>query len=266
VVNVASSKPAAHPDIPEIMTAPHSPAPPDDTSRKSAFNLIQVAAAALAAVTTAILSSSLGATGTLVGAAGASVITTVATSLYQKSLERSRERVRSLARRPHGSPVAQDGSEPGIRQGPAASTPPGVQRSWRSRTPHWGSVALGALGAFLLAMLAVTGVEWASGETVGGNGKGTTIGEVLNDQPAPRHSPTTPGPASPVPETPTSTPTETPTDTPTESPTETPTDTPDTSTEFGPNNEPGSTTTNGTPSRTTAPPRPLIPGLPGVGG
>ena len=266
VVNVASSEPADHPDIPEIMTAPHPPAHREGTTRKSTFNLIQVAAAALAAITTAVLSSSLGATGTLVGAAGASVITTVATSLYQLSLERSRDRVRTLARRPGSSPVDQDGSEPGIPQASPAPTRPGVQRSWRSRTLHWGSVALGALGAFLLAMLAVTSIEWASGETVGGNGKGTTIGEVLNDQPAPRRSPTTPGPASPLPETPSSTPTETPTGTPTESPTGTPTDTPDPSNQLGPNNEPGSTTTTEVPPRTTAPPRPLIPGLPGVGG
>ncbi|MGH3671820.1 MAG: hypothetical protein ACRDSH_14490, partial [Pseudonocardiaceae bacterium] len=252
-------------DIPEIMTAPHPPAHPDGTTRKTTFNLIQVAAAALAAVTTAVLSSSLGAAGTLIGAAGASAITTIATSLYQQSLERSRERVRSLARRTRGSPTAQGEPDPDFPPAPA-STPPGVQRSWRARTPHWGSVALGALGAFLLAMLAVTSVEWASGETVGGNGKGTTIGEVLNDQPAPRRSPTTPGPALPLPATPTSTPTETPTGPPTESPTEAPTDTPDTSTDLGPYDEPGSTTTTEKPPRTTAPPRPLIPGLPGVGG
>lgn len=239
------------------MTAPHSPTHPDSTTRKSTFNLIQVAAAALAAVTTAVLSSSLGATGTLIGAAGASVITTVATNLYQQSLEHSRDRVRGLARRTRGSPTTQDGQESDLPHALPASTPPGTQWSWRSMRPHWSSVALGALGAFLLAMLAVTSFEWASGETVGGNGTGTTIGEVLNNRPAARHSPTTPGPSLPAPETPTST--------PTESPTETTTDTPDTSTTLSPNDESGSTTTTEEPSRTTAPTRPLIPGLPGVG-
>lgn len=174
---------------PEIMTAPHSPHSPDDATRKTDLNLTQVAAAALAAVTTAVLGSELGAAGTLIGAAGASVITTVGTAVYQASLERSRSSVRSLAKK---------------RARPLPTSP--VDR--RLATLRWGTVVVGALGAFLLAMTAITGFEWINGKTVGGNGTGTTIGQVVTDQPGPRRPatpPAPPSPSAPASETPTET-------------------------------------------------------------
>ena len=58
------------------MTAPHSPTSPADTTRKTNLNPTHVAAGALAAVTAAVLGSELGAAGTLIGAAGGSMITT----------------------------------------------------------------------------------------------------------------------------------------------------------------------------------------------
>lgn len=199
MITVVSVRPA---DVPEIMTAPHPPTSPPtssaETKRKTELNLAHVAAAALAAVTTAVLGSELGAAGTLIGAAGASVITTVGTAVYQTSLERSRTRVRTLAQRARPSAVAQHKAEP-------------AQRSRRSVALRWGMVIVGSLGAFLLAMTVITGFEWAKGQTVGGNGKGTTIGQVINDQPAPP-KPTTPlRPGAPATsETPTETPTQTP--------------------------------------------------------
>ncbi|MGH3784819.1 MAG: hypothetical protein ACRDRO_30455 [Pseudonocardiaceae bacterium] len=211
------------------MTAPDSPTSPAETKRKTDLNLAHVAAAALAAVTTAVLGSELGADGTLIGAAGASVITTVGTAVYQMSLERSRKRVRSLAQRARPSPTAQHQAEPS-------------HRSRRSVALRWGAVIVGSLGAFLVAMTVITGFEWANGQTVGGNGKGTTIGQVINDQPA-VPKPTTPlRPGAPAgSETPTETPTQTsqppggilpglinsPTSTTTPEPTPTPTSTSD---------------------------------------
>lgn len=183
------------------MTAPPSPTSPADTKRKADLNAAHVAAAALAAVTTAVVGSELGAAGTLIGAAGASVITTVGTAVYQTSLERSRKRVRLLAQRARPSPAA-----------PQGLTAEPSHRSRRSVTLRWGAVIVGALGAFLLAMTVITGFEWVNGQTVGGNGKGTTIGHVINDQPA--APATSPGPGAPAAtETPTTTPTETPTQT-----------------------------------------------------
>ncbi|MGH3708364.1 MAG: hypothetical protein ACRDRQ_09735 [Pseudonocardiaceae bacterium] len=89
------------------MTAPRPPINPEATPRKTELTLTHVAAAALAAVTTAVIGSTLGTAGTLIGAAGASVITTVGTAVYRSSLERSRDTVRSLARPPHPSAVAE---------------------------------------------------------------------------------------------------------------------------------------------------------------
>lgn len=213
-------------DIPEIMTAPHPPTSPADTKRKTDLNMPHVAAAALAAVTSALLGSKVGAAGTLIGAAGASVITTVGTAVYQSSLERSRKRVRTLAQRTRPSPTSPRGSrvEPSfhatvvdaaLRDPGLTDTDPGFQPRHRSRRGarwRWGAVVVGALGAFLIAMTVITGFEWVNGHTVGDNGKGTTIGQVINDPPtaptpaAPSGSPT---PATPESETPTESPTET---------------------------------------------------------
>lgn len=169
------------------MTAPHSPTNPDDTPRKIDLNLTHVAAAALAAVTTAVLGSGLGAAGTLIGAAGASVITTVGTAVCKASLERSRERVRSLAQRSRPLPTSREGSRTESSHPAAVNAPLGDEqltdsargpqpwdRSRRFTTLRWAAVIVGTLGAFVLAMMVITGFEWASGETVGGNGTGTT--------------------------------------------------------------------------------------------
>jgi hypothetical protein len=188
------------------MTAPPSPpTSPADTKRKTDLNGAHVAAAALAAVTAAVLGSKIGADGTLIGAAGASVITTVGTAVYQMSLERSRQRVRSLAQRTRPSMTAQPQTEP-------------AHRSRRVVALRWGAVIVGSLGAFLLAMTVITGFEWVNGQAVGGNGKGTTIGHVINDQPAAPKPATPAGPDAPTSASSTPTPTETPTETPTPTP------------------------------------------------
>ncbi|MDQ2791984.1 MAG: hypothetical protein DLM60_19960 [Pseudonocardiales bacterium] len=229
------------------MTAPHSPTSPAETKTspaetkpKADLNPARVVAAALAAVTTAVVGSKLGATGTLIGAAGASVITTVGTAVYQTSLERSRKRVRSLAQRARPSPEAQPKPAPS-------------QRSRRSATLRWGAVIVGSLGAFLLAMTVITGFEWANGGTVGGNGNGTTIGRVINDRPA-APKPTTPlRPADPA-------------------VSETPTETPPPPGGILPGNigDPTTTTPEPTPTRSsdavTPTPPPLIPPILGSGG
>lgn len=76
-------------------------------------------------MTTAVLGSVLGAAGTLIGAAGASVVTTVGTALYQASLERSRERVRSLAQRTRPWPTVPVGSRTERPHAAAANAPLG---------------------------------------------------------------------------------------------------------------------------------------------
>ncbi|MGH3527246.1 MAG: hypothetical protein ACRDQI_02720 [Pseudonocardiaceae bacterium] len=232
------------------MTAPPSPpTSPDDTKRKVDLNGFHVAAAALAAVTSAVLGSQLGAAGTVIGAAGASVVTTVGTAVYQTSLERSRQRVRTLAQRNRPSTTAQ---------------PEPAHRSRRFVALRWGAVIVGSLGAFLLAMTVITGFEWANGHAVGGNGKGTTIGQVINDQPGP------PTPATPPPSPSAPTPTPTPTETPTETPTQT--SQPPSGLLPGILGPPATTTSSGTPTGTSgrpapteAPPPLISPGLSGGG-
>jgi hypothetical protein len=255
------------------MTAPHSPTRPDDNARKIKFNLTQIAAAALAAVTTAVLGSVLGAAGTLFGAAWASVITTVGTALYQASLERSREGVRSLVQRTRPSPTSREKFRAERPHSAAVNAPLGDEqltestrgpqpehRFERLMTLRWGAVIVGALGAFVLAMMIITGFEWASGGTVGGNGEGTTIGRVVTDQPV-RRNPTAPhvtyGPAGSVSETPTATPTETPTAPNTHTPT------PDGG--FGVEQSPTETSDRPAPSEVTPTPPLIPPGLPGIG-
>ncbi|HEV7453410.1 MAG TPA: hypothetical protein VGO16_18940 [Pseudonocardiaceae bacterium] len=256
------------------MTAPHSPTRPDDTTRKIELNLANVAAAALAAVTTAVLGSVLGAAGTLIGAAGASVITTVGTAIYQASLERSRERVRSLTQRTR--PLSSSRERSGTERSHSATAnaplddqltesihgPQPWDRSQRFIRLRWGAMIVGALGAFVLAMVVITGFEWASGGTVGGNGKGTTIGQVVTDQPGLRNPATPPaprGPGAPASETPT--PIQTPTQT-----TEAPTSTSSPDGGDGVEQSPTKTSDRPAPSEVTPTPTLIPTRLPGIGG
>ncbi|MCA1696839.1 MAG: hypothetical protein LC749_20095 [Actinobacteria bacterium] len=239
------------------MTAPHSPPiSPDDTKRKTDLNAAHVAAAALAAVTAAVLGSKLGAAGTLIGAAGASVITTVGTAVYQMSLERSRQRVRSLAQRARPSTASLPKAEP-------------AHCSRRSIALRWGAVIVGSLGAFVLAMTVITGFEWTNGQAVGDNGKGTTIGRVIDDQPAPPKPATPPSPSTPTSTSPTPTPTMTSTPTP-----QAPTgilprilgSRTSTTTSGGDEPTPTGTSDKSAPSKVTPTPSPIAPGLSGGGG
>lgn len=251
------------------MTAPHSPTSPDDTSRKIDLNLTHVAATALAAVTAAVLGAELGTAGTIIGAAAASVITTVGTAVYKASLVRSRARVRSLAHRTRPVSASPERSRiervhPGAANASLGNErtddiqePQARDRSRRLATLRWGAMAVGAVGAFVLAMMVITGFEWASGGTVGGNGKGTTIGRVVTDQPGPRKPATSPVPSSPA--VPAS---EAPTET-TKAPETTSTTTPDDDADVDKN--PTKTSDRPGPSEVTPTP-PVVPGLPGFEG
>jgi hypothetical protein len=254
----------------EIMTAPHSTVSPADTPPKNKLNLTQVTAAALAAVTAALLGSQLGAAGTVIGAAGASVVSTVGTAVYHASLERSRQRVRSLAQRTRSStsragPTTESSHSAAMTAPLGAEPPPdstdgGAPRELARRfaTLRWGAAVVAALGAFVLAMMLITGFEWASGESLGGNGKGTTLGRVV-DAPAGRDEPDpatrrAPSSSEPGSETPSQT---------TEAPETATTTTPP---EDGASDEqsPPETSDQPTPSE-VSPTSPLFPDLPGDG-
>src|SRR4051794_26455207 len=87
-------------------------ATPEDDSpavKSSGLSIPQIVSGALAAATAAILGSFLGVAGTIGGAAVASIISTVGASLYQRSLERTRDAVkdRLVVNAAAGTKVAQ---------------------------------------------------------------------------------------------------------------------------------------------------------------
>lgn len=227
-------------------------------------------AGAGAAVTVAILLSTLGAAGTLVGAALGSVIATVSTTLYKRGIESSRRRmaevqaaalqrvnladqnVRRAARR--SDPVAAE-RELGrahhhldVAGSELAGDQPGL---WRALP--WKRLAMLAAIVFVIAMVAISAVELIAGRsvsTITGGTSGsdrTSISGVLgggsgNGGHRPRHQPTAPTPAPTG--GPATAPTAPPTGEPTGAPTPSPTPTP---------SEPATPSDAATPTPTTTP-------------
>jgi hypothetical protein len=124
---------------------------------------VQVLTGGLAAITAALLGSTLGVAGTVLGAGVASVVTTIAASVYLRSLQRVRVRV----------------------AGTQVDTPDEPRRR-----PRWPVLVTGTVLAFVLGMLAVTSVEWITGHRISG-GQGTTIGGIVrpNSRPSPVERP-----------------------------------------------------------------------------
>lgn len=146
----------------------------------------QVVAGALAAVTAALIGSTMGVAGTVVGAGLASVISTVGGALYLRSIQRTREGVRSVRAKVVGRSgdatvlVSRDQPEPGEvveadTEGdadhpdrPPADTP----------RPRWPVLVVTTVVAFVLGMGLITGIEWVKGVPLSG-GTGTTFGSVV---------------------------------------------------------------------------------------
>jgi hypothetical protein len=68
-----------------------------------------IAGGALASPSAALLASTFGVAGTIIGAAMTSVIVTTASVLYRGSIERARDRVRSPYQRSNGAPRSETG-------------------------------------------------------------------------------------------------------------------------------------------------------------
>lgn len=176
---------------------------------------LKTAAGALAAVTTAVLLSTLGAVGTLIGAALGSVGATVGSALYAQALAKSRQtvikaqetalhkvgiaqaEVRRASRR-HGDDAAVEAhlEHADERLGEAradldeavaedlASTPtPGE----RFQALPWKRIGVVAAGTFLVVILAITAFERLAGQSVssytGGSDReqSSTFGGVTGD-------------------------------------------------------------------------------------
>ena len=162
----------------------------------------QVLAGALAAVTAALLGSTMGVAGTVVGAALASVVSTVGGALYLRSIKRTTEGVRTVHAKVVGRSggatvlVSDDHPETGeevVVEPAAESTEQSAEQSTEQpsdqpaedrppverRRLRWPMIIVGSLAAFALGMLAVTGVEWLRGESLSGE-TGTTFGSIVD--------------------------------------------------------------------------------------
>jgi hypothetical protein len=218
---------------------------------------VKAVAGALAAVSTTVLLSTLGAAGTLAGAAVGSLAATVATALYSRGLDRSRLRMRQLSvitSRP--MPVRLEPFEKGAAGG-----------GWRARLRGlpWRRLLPTALVMFLAVLAAVTAFELASGRTLasmvgGGHQGGTTISHVADPGSGSRHH--TPRGTSPTPAPTVSTPA--PTTAPSDQPSSTPSPTPSSqaSTQPGPSESPSAPPPTDTPTPAVTPTITPVPGAP----
>ena len=180
-----------------------------EQQKRSQLSAVQVAASALAAVSSAVVASFFGVAGTLIGAAVASVIATVGTALYTESLSKTNDRLRRLVttrERPRTTPAP----EPATRTLPSHLDP--RQSPARRRGLRWSRVAGYAVAVFVVAMGIVTGIELIGQKPVSalvGHSSGsrtTTIGELAEASSRRDTTPTTPStPATTAPATPSET-------------------------------------------------------------
>jgi hypothetical protein len=152
-------------------TAPEKPASATGSTGRLDLSPTKIVGGALAAMTAAALGAQLSVVGTVVGAAVASIVAAVASALYTASLERTGSRVRRIWQRGDvvvvESPVAVE---------PESPTAESEARATRRRLP-WSNIMAGALAAFGLAAVALTGIELITGEALSG-GDGTTVSQV----------------------------------------------------------------------------------------
>ena len=158
------------------------------------IDILTVVAGALAATTSALVLSTLGAGGTLIGAAVGSVTATIGSALYTQGLARSRHRVllaQQSARRRTPGTRADPGADPDVESAsvdpePGEPEPGEPEPGWRNRLAalHWKRIAAAAAGVFLVVIVLITAFELISGRSVssitGGTDseEGTTIGRV----------------------------------------------------------------------------------------
>ncbi|HEX3787694.1 MAG TPA: hypothetical protein VHW44_07535 [Pseudonocardiaceae bacterium] len=235
-------------------------------NNKTEIRPTQLIAGALAAITAAFLGSRIGVGGTIAGAGVASAVTTVGSALYQRSLERTRETLRSKvssvrnvearaanARTTIVRPVRRPDDQTTRMLRPVSPptgtvSPPRDDKPWWRR---WQVLAGLTAGMFLLGMAVVTGVELLHGGPISGGSAGTTVGSLFGEptqrtQPADPTTPTT-GSSTPTSTAPTST-------AATPTPSSSTTVAPSTSAQPGETTNPTTTQPTGVTPTTTPPP------------
>lgn len=149
--------------------------------------MAKVLGSALAAVTAAVVTSFAGVAGTVVGAAVVSVVATVGTAAYTHSLNRAKERMRTVQ--------AAQGRVRAGGAGGSTTTTPAPSRTFRLAT--W-AVAGAAVLVFLLSMGAVSAFELVAGQPLSSllgrhhDRSGTSVGRVFGGGSAARKVPSKP--------------------------------------------------------------------------
>lgn len=123
----------------------------------------KVMAGGLAAATTAVLGSYFGVLGTVGGAAAGSIATALSSEIYQRSIDRTADRLRRANRA--GSPRDQEtrADEPVAPRGLSV-----------------GSIVFGSILIFALGIAAVTGIEYFTGRPISGGSGGTTLSHLAH--------------------------------------------------------------------------------------
>ena len=175
-----------------------------DEPKGFTLNPVQVAAGALAAVSSAVGASFFGVAGTLIGAALGSVNASVSTALYTESLRKTNEGIkRVLTRRPaEGAPVV--GAVTAVL--PAHLSPRHAPEDRGGL--RWSRVGGYAAAVFVAAMFIVTGIELVGQQPVSAlvgdtaSSGSTTLGQLTDASsdrdttPATPSAPTTDAPGT----------------------------------------------------------------------
>ncbi|HTK67389.1 MAG TPA: hypothetical protein VL595_33755 [Pseudonocardia sp.] len=195
--------------VPIPAHAPTAAQAPRSVSKAAELTTSKVLAGGMAAATSAVLGSHFGAFGTVGGAAFGSVVTTIGANLYQRSLERARDRVArqipmpatlvsrtsfGAARGGSSQSAATAGATDAVTAGttdsagatgtvhaPAATSqaPAGAPTSFPLGRLI-GMSLVGALLFFALGLGVITGIEWAKGSPLSGGTEGTSVGQALS--------------------------------------------------------------------------------------
>ena len=104
--------------------AAHGPAPEDEKKSEGRISATQLLAGAGAAATSSVIGGQLGVAGTVVGAGVASIITGLAVTIYGRSLDKGKEKIKEVgsklapavkAQMTKGGPAARAGTAQGVR-------------------------------------------------------------------------------------------------------------------------------------------------------
>lgn len=187
----------------------------------SGIDIPKTLAGALAAVCAAVAGSFLGVAGTLAGAAVASVIATVGTEVYARSISKGTKKLQMLAPTFVKAPAAV--GTPPVEAASEEDSPSHTVLAEPPKTLRWGRIVIAAAALFVLAMASLTVVELMAGRSlasmVGHSSSGTTTFSSVTDggtgpdeNPSPAVSVTPSDEATPA-EEPSTEPTEEPTTT-----------------------------------------------------